>query len=62
MLFLTVSCSPCSPYLNFLAGDDVLQCKPICFLFRTLSEAIGSLSRRRNSSDGSVLIRRLTEV
>ncbi len=28
----------------------------------TLSEAIGSLSRRRNSSDGSVLIRRLTEV
>ncbi len=28
----------------------------------TLSEAIGSLSRRRNSSGGSVLIRRLTEV
>ena len=28
----------------------------------SLSEAISSLSRRRNSSDGSVLIRRLTEV
>ncbi len=30
-------------------------------LFKTLSEAIGSLGCRRNSSDGSMLIRQLTE-
>ncbi len=40
---------------NFSVRPQTLHCS-------TLSEAIGSLSRRRNSSDGSMLIRRLTEV
>ncbi len=40
----------------------VFICLSKMFVCNTLSEAIGSLSHRRNSSDGSVLIRRLTEV
>ncbi len=51
-------------YTNKLKADGPHPCV-YCgnsMQLNTLSEAIGSLSRRRNSWDGSVLIRRLTEV
>ncbi len=55
-----VTCDCHSSFINTLYA--LIETYINLYVNITLSEAIGSLSRRCNSSDGSVLVRRLTKV